>query len=110
MAFGDLCFEKTDHTASDFMCGAFTNPFSASLAPLNAIMGDLTLVVIWGIVLGIIWLRTENLMLVSIVGLVISATAAGLYEPAQGMGLLLVGVSIGITIFQLVRHKIQTFA
>ena len=110
MAFGDLCFEKLDTTASDFMCGAFSSPFAAVLAPLNAILGDLTLVIIWGIILGILWLRTENLMLVSIVGLVISSTAVGLYEPAKGMGLLLVGVSVGITIFQLIRHKIQTFA
>lgn len=106
MAFGDLCFEKMDGN----MCNIFTNPFSAVMEPFNAILGDLTLVVIWGIILGILWLRTENLMLVSIIGLVISATATGLYEPAQGMGLLLVGISIGIIIFQLIRHKIQTFA
>ncbi len=106
MAFGDLCFEKM----SGNMCNFYESPFAAVLAPFNSILGDLTLVVIWGIILGILWLRTENLMLVSIVGLVISSTAVGLYEPAAGMGLVLVGVSIGITIFQLIRHKIQTFA
>ena len=106
MAFGDLCFEKFTGN----MCGFFDSPFTAVLEPFNSILGDLTLVVIWSIVLGILWLRTENLMLVSIVGLVISATATGLYEPAAGMGLLLGGVSMGIPVFQLVRHKIQTFA
>ena len=106
MAFGDLCFEQI---SGNLFC-IFDNPFTAVMMPLESILGGLTLVVIWGIVLGALWLRTENLALVSIVGLVISATATGLHPEATGMGLLLVGVSMGILIFQLVRHKIQTFA
>lgn len=106
MAFGDLCFEKFDGN----MCGFFESPFAAVMEPFNAILGDLTLVIIWGAILGILWIRTENIMLCSVVGLLISTTVTSLYEPAQGMGLLLVGVSIGIAIFQIVRHKIQTFA
>jgi hypothetical protein len=92
------------------MCGIFESPFAAVLKPFDAVLGDLTLVVIWGVILSILWLKTENLMLVSIVGILISSTVTGLYPQAQGMGLLLMGVSIGIVVFQLVRHKIQTFA
>jgi hypothetical protein len=100
------CFE----TLESGLCGFFSDPFKAVLEPFNAVLGDLTLVAFWGILLGILWIRTENLMLVSIVGILVSGTIATVYAPAQSIGLLLVAVSIGITLFQLIRHKIQTFA
>jgi len=105
MAFGDACFETFET-----MCGVFENPFSAVMMPFQNVLGDLTLVIVWGAILGILWLKTENLALCSIVGILISSTVTGLYEPAQGIGLLLVGVSVGILVFQLIRHKVQTFA
>jgi len=107
------CFE----TLESGLCGFFTDPFHAVQAPFSAILGDLTIVAFWGILLGILWIRTENLMLVSIVGLLVSGTFVAyeqsqvtLYEPAVSIGMILVAVSIGITLFQLIRHKIQTFA
>ena len=109
MAFGDLCFETYDT-----MCNVFNEPFTAVLKPFDAILGSgiegLTIAVIWGIILGVLWLKTENLMLCSIVGIVIATSVTGIYPEAQGIGYLLIGVSLGIVIFQLVRHKIQTFA
>ena len=101
-----FCFEKFDSG----LCGFFTDPFNAVLQPFNSVLGDLTIVAFWGILLGILWIRTENLMLVSLVGILLSGTITAVYAPAQGIGLLLVAVSIGITLFQLIRHKIQTFA
>lgn len=100
------CFE----TFSSNLCGFFDNPFQAALAPFQATLGDLTLVAIWGILLGILWIRTENLMLVGIIGILVSSSLTAIYEPARGIGLLLMGVAIGITLFQLVRHKISSFS
>jgi len=101
-----FCFE----TFSSKMCNFADSPFDAVLQPFHATLGDLSLVAIWGILLGILWIRTNNLMLVSMVGILVSSSLATVYEPARGIGLLLVGVSIGITLFQVIRHKIQTFA
>lgn len=100
------CFE----TFSSNLCGFFDNPFQAVLSPFQATLGDLTLVAIWGILLGILWIRTENLMLVGIIGILVSSSLTAIYEPARGIGLLLMGVAIGITLFQLVRHKISSFS
>lgn len=114
MAFGDLCFETYDT-----MCNIFNEPFAAVLKPFDAVLGGpdglggiggLTIAVIWGIIVGVLWLKTGNLMLVSIVGIVIATSVTGIYPEAVGIGYLLIGVSLGIVIFQLIRHKIQTFA
>ena len=109
MAFGDLCFETYDT-----MCNIFNEPFAAVLKPFDAVLGTgelgLTIAVIWGIIVGVLWLKTGNLMLVSIVGIVIATSVTGIFPEAVGIGYLLIGVSLGIVIFQLIRHKIQTFA
>lgn len=101
-----FCFEKMDGN----LCGFYDSPFSAVLEPFNSTLGDLTMVVMYGLLLGVLWIRTQNLMLVSVVGILVSSSLTAVYEPARGIGMLLVGVSIGITLFQLIRHKIQTFA
>ena len=100
-----FCFEKIGD-----LCGIYDKPFEAVLKPFEATLGDLTMVVIWGILIGVLWLRTSNLMLVSIVGILVSSSLTAVYEPARGIGLILVGISVGITLFQLIRHKVQTFA
>ena len=100
------CFE----TFSSNLCGFFDNPFQAVLAPFQATLGDLTLVAIWGILLRILWIRTENLMLVGMVGIVVSTSISAIYEHARGLGILLMGVGIGVTSFELVRHTISSFS
>lgn len=110
------CFEQFTGN----FCGFFDNPFGAVLKPIGFALGDvdgtlgLGFAIMWGILLGILWIRTENLMLVSIVGLLVASTTTAIDSTGElgirGMGLLLVGVSIGITLFQLIKHKIQTFA
>jgi|TARA_B110000438_G_C15559304_1_gene540415 hypothetical protein len=102
------CFEKFNSTAP--LCGFFDNPFQAVLSPITATLGDLTLVALWGILLGVLWIRTQNLMLVGMVGILVSSSLTVVYEPARGIGLLLMGVAIGVTLFQLIRHKISSFS
>ena len=100
------CFESFESG----LCGFFDDPFTAVLAPFQATLGDLTLVAIWGLLLGVLWIRTQNLMLVGMVGILVSTSITAIYEPARGIGMLLMGVAIGVTIFQLVRHKISSFS
>lgn len=105
---GDLCFEQIDD-----MCGLLTgNPqdmFSAIREPLESQVTGFSLVILWGGLLGIIWFKTENIMLLGIIGIIVSATITGLSETAKGIGMLLLGISIGILIFQLIRQRVTLF-
>lgn len=103
------CFETFTSNLGP-LCGFMDNPFQAVLKPLEATLGDLTLVAIWGILLGILWIRTQNLMLVGIIGILVAGSISAVYEPAKGIGLLLMGVAVGVTLFQLIRHKISSFS
>lgn len=108
-AFGDLCFEDVDD-----MCGlASGDPeavFNAILTPLESQIAGLGFVIFWGGILAVIWFKTENIMILSFVGIIVNATIVGFSEEARGFGLLLLGVSNGLLIFQLVRQRISIFS
>lgn len=83
--------------------------------PLESQIPGFSLVIIWGGLIGIIWFKTENIMLMSIVGIIVAATitiggSTGISQQAVQIGYMLVGVSFGILIFQLVRQRITNFA
>jgi len=106
---GDLCFE--DYTD---LCGlASGDPsqvFSGLLAPLESQVPGYSLVFLWGGILAILWFKTENIMLIGLVGIFIAATITGLSQTAIGIGLLLLGVSVGILLFQLIRQRVSIFS
>ena len=112
---GDLCYEQADD-----MCGlASGNPaemFGAILTPLNIqtqnpAIDNVGMIVLWGGIMGVIWFKTENIMLLGIVGLVIASTFTIAFpEEAIGVGYLLLAVSIGILLFQLIRQKVSIFS
>ena len=105
----ELCFEDVND-----MCGLISDDpadiFGAILVPLESQVPGFALVILWGGILGIIWFKTENIMLLGIVGLVVSVTITGLSDEAQGIGMLLLGVSIGILSFQLIRQRVSVFS
>ena len=68
------------------------------------------MVIFWGGLLAIIWFKTENIMILGIVGIFVNATIVGISETAQGLGLLLLGVANGILLFQLVRQRVSLFS
>lgn len=106
---GHLCFEDVDD-----LCGlASGDPaqvFSGVLEPLESQLFGYGLVILWGGIIAIVWFKTENIMLLSIVGLLVAATITGINEDARGIGLLLVAVSIGILLFQMIRQRISLFS
>lgn len=106
---GDLCFENPDD-----LCGLTSGDpaqvFSGVLGPLESQLAGYGLVVVWGGILAIVWFKTENIMLLSIIGLLVAATITGINEDARGIGLLLVAVSIGILLFQMIRQRISLFS
>lgn len=104
-----LCFEDTDD-----MCGLLSgNPadtFGALLTPLDSQIPGFALVILWGGILGALWFKTENIMLMGVAGVLISATITGLSTEALGIGMLMLGVSFGILIFQLIRQRPAIFS
>lgn len=113
LAFADsrptLCYEDV----SD-MCGLLSgNPtdfFSAILAPLDAQVAGYGLMILWGGILAMLWFKTENIMLMGIVGVIVAATITGLSDQAKGIGMMLLAVSIGILLFQMIRQRVALFS
>ena len=112
LAFADqrpaLCYED----ASD-MCGLLSGDpadfFAATLAPLDSQVEGYGLMIIWGGILAMLWFKTENIMLMGIVGIIVAATITGMSEDAKGIGMLLLAVSIGILLFQMIRQRVSLF-
>jgi hypothetical protein len=106
---GDLCFENVED-----MCGLTSGDpsvvFSGLLEPLESQVPGFSMVIFWGGLLAIVWFKTENIMLLAIIGIFVNATIASISETAQGIGLLLLGVANGILLFQLVRQRVSIFS
>ena len=101
-----FCFERIQADGM-ILCGLLDKPFESMLEAYNPIFQDLTIAVLWGIIMAVLWMKVQNTALVGIVGLVIAGSVVGLSQESFRVGLLLVGVSMGIILFQLVQQRIQ---
>jgi hypothetical protein len=106
---GDLCFEDVDD-----MCGLTSgNPatvFAGLLEPLESQVPGFAMVIFWGGIMAIVWFKTENIMLLGLIGVFVNATIVGISGTSQGIGLLLLGIANGILLFQLVRQRVSIFS
>lgn len=106
---GDLCFEDPDD-----MCGLTSGDpatvFAGIMDPLESQVPGFSMVIFWGGLLAIVWFKTENIMLLGIIGVFVNATIASISTEAQGIGLMLLGVANGILLFQLVRQRVSIFS
>lgn len=115
-AFAQVTTTRTAFCYEDFddMCGLLsTDPsevFGAILQPLEVQVPGFSLVILWGGILAILWFKTENIMLLGIVGVFVSATVTGLSDEAQGIGMLLLAVSVGLLLFQMIRQRVTLFS
>lgn len=83
-------------------CNFFERPFDAMIEPYNATLGDFSLVAIWAIILGVLWLRVSNTMLVAMIGIALAALfTQGFSEEAQIIGYGLLAVAITVALYQL---------
>tara|TARA_B100000678_G_C18208302_1_gene502286 strand:+ start:1646 stop:1975 length:330 start_codon:yes stop_codon:yes gene_type:complete len=96
-------------------CSFADDPLSVMLMPFDSIFGGFSLVVFWGLLCGILWLRTHNAQMVSVVGIAMVAAymASGEaispeFEQARIVGTTLILFSLGIGIYQMIIHKINT--
>lgn len=106
---GELCFENVND-----MCGLTSGDvatvFGGIMDPLESQVPGFAMVIFWGGLMAIVWFKTENIMLIAIVGVFVNATIVGISSDSQGIGLLLLGVANGILLFQLIRQRVSIFS
>jgi hypothetical protein len=85
----------------------WADPLGTMMIPWTQLFGPITFPMIWGIILGIIWLRTHNTLLVGSVGIVIAGfltvSALNAANPQIWyIGLSLIALSITVVLYQLI--------
>ena len=100
-------------------CMFANDPLNVMLIPFDAIFGGLSIVIFWALAIGILWLRTENPMLVGLVGIAMCAAyltaieqqlvdaQSAEFDGARLIGGLLFALSLGITIYHIVSNRIH---
>jgi len=100
-------------------CMFASDPLNVMLIPFDAIFGGLSIVIFWSLAIGILWLRTENPMLVGLVGIAMCAAyltaieqnlvdaQTAEFEGARLIGGLLFALSLGITIYHIISNRIH---
>lgn len=97
-------------------CDFPSNPFGTMLLPFESIFGGLSIVIFWALIVGILWLRTQNPPLVGIIGVAMtgtylanlgSLTPSAEFETARMIGATLLALSVGISIYQIVITRIH---
>lgn len=95
----------------------WSDPLSVLTLPYTTAIGDFAIPIIWGVALGLIYVKTENAMLVAVLGF---GVMAGLYQYSPSLfqtsadssiffwAISMVSVAIGCTMFYLFKHRIQS--
>ena len=135
----ELCYVELGRPCSCVEVGecAFTqDPLATMLYPFDAVLNGsivdytqtgttnpgipisgLSLVIFWGLMVGILWLRTETPMLVGLVGMAMVAgsmsgtpedSIPGEFEMARYIGAALFLASLGISIYQMVTTRLHS--
>jgi len=101
-------------------CDIFANPLDAMLEPFFCAFsfeqesgescatgtGQFFLIIMWGIIIGVIWLRTSSTMITGVVGIGI-ATLFTFNEKTILVGIVLLGAAIGIVVYQLYKQRLD---
>lgn len=83
-------------------CDFFGNPFDSMMQPFLAVFGAFFYIIIWGLLIGILWLRVSNTMLVGIVGLVLAGIMQVQFTAQTWtIGLLLLGIALTVLLYQI---------
>lgn len=88
--------------------GFFADPFNEIISPYEATLGDFTLVIAWAIIIGVLWIRVSNTMMVGVIGVALAALfTQGFSEDAQQIGYALLAAAVAVALFQLFTVRIN---
>lgn len=90
--------------------------FDFALVPWTLSVGDWIYIIVWGLIVGIIYMRAENPLSAGIVGLLLAATFTSatfatefqVWQNAIRLGLILFAVALAFMLFTLFRSKMNT--
>ena len=100
-------------------CGQFaSDPLGVMLTPFDSIFVGFSIVVFWGLLCGILWLRSHNPMLVGLIGTAMVAAylasdevlqygTSPQFEQARIIGGILIFISLAITGYHLWQHRLN---
>jgi len=100
-------------------CGQFaSDPLSVMLTPFDSVFAGFSIVVFWGLLCGILWLRSHNPMLVGIIGVamvgaymasdaVIIQGTSPQFSQAHQIGVVLILISLGIAVYHMFSARIH---
>lgn len=87
-------------------CDLFSSPLDVMIEPFINIFGEFFFVIVWGIIIGVIWLRTNNTMLTGVVGIGVASVLA-FNERTIVVGVILLGAAVSIVVFQLYTQRLH---
>ena len=95
-------------------CNFTDDPFGVMMMPFERVFGGLTIIIMWGLLVSILWLRTQNPMLIGVVGIAMTAgymtvtpdVPSNEFDGARLIGGALFAVSVGISIYHLVNTRL----
>lgn len=88
-------------------CNLLNQPFNAILTPYSDFLGPFFPLLFWGPVMAILWIRNANPILTGIIGLVVASTVTGITNQQLAIGWSLIGLTIGITLFRLIKLRLD---
>jgi hypothetical protein len=89
--------------------------FDFALVPWILTVGDWIYIIVWGLIVGIIYMRAENPLSAGIVGLLLAATFTSatfatefqLWQNAIRLGLILFSVALAFMLFTILKSKLN---
>ena len=83
-------------------CDFFGSPLDTMLEPFVAVFGAFFYIIIWGLLIGILWLRVSNTMVVAVVGVVLAVLIQTQFTTeTQTVGYVLLALAITVALYQI---------
>jgi hypothetical protein len=101
------CFELGDYSETGG-CPLFSKPLEVMVEPFKVAFGGFAFVVIWGIIMGVLWLRVQNTMMVGVVGVLLATVfLAGFSNETKIIGFGLLAVAIAVALYQILTVRVH---
>jgi len=89
-------------------CEFFEHPLETMLEPFTAVFGAYFYIIIWGLLMGILWLRVSNTMVVGIVGLVLAILIQTQFTTeTQVVGYVLLALAVAVLLYQIFTTRVH---